>query len=82
MPNDVNALSDTEMLDFFEKNQQCFLNLGKHWYVRKAWNMPFKKRNSLREAITLAVQMNAQESPATANPIIPANLCKEVILQQ
>ncbi len=49
--------SDTEMLDFFEKNETCFLHLGKVWYARKAHGMPYHKRNNLRDAITLVMQL-------------------------
>jgi hypothetical protein len=62
--------SDTELLDFYEKNNGCFLQLGKHWYVRKAYGKPFRKCNNLREAIILGISLNTSESPTAPNPVI------------
>ncbi len=78
MSDDVTVPSDTELLNFYEKNNGRFIHLGKHWYVQKAYQQPFRRCNSFREAIILGMRMNAQESPTAPNPIMFANLCKEV----
>lgn len=48
------------MLDFFENNKECFLSLGKHWYVRKRYGMPFHKKNNIREAIVFAMKLKEE----------------------
>jgi hypothetical protein len=76
MVDGVKVQSDTEMLDFFEKNNHNFIQLGKHWYVRVASGYPFHKRKSLRDAIIAGMKLNAPvKEPAFMN----INLCQEVI---
>lgn len=77
MSDDVKVPSDTELLDFYEKNNACFLSLGKYWYVKKSYQQPFRRCNSLREAIILGIRLNTQENTATQNPVMFTNLCKE-----
>jgi hypothetical protein len=47
---------DAERFAWYENNSEKVLNIGPHWYSRKLYNMPMKRRNGFRNAIDAAMK--------------------------
>ena len=48
--------TDTEMLDWYNKNSDLILSYCNKWYWRTSYGQPHQRANSLREAISLAIK--------------------------
>ena len=47
---------DAERFAWYENNTEKVLNIGPHWYSRKNYGMPMKRRNGFRDAIDAAIK--------------------------
>ncbi len=54
----VSTGSDTELLNWLEKYDQCVFRLGHTWYAREGYMRPNHKCSDMRSAIKRAMELN------------------------
>lgn len=56
-------MTDTEILDWLEikENDGCVQRIGTSWYARTQYGMPWRKCQTLREAVTQCEQYRAEK---------------------